>query len=195
MLSFDLHLLRHGAPLLPGRLMGRTDCAPSDEGVAACMAQAAGLAVDRVIGSGLARSDVAARRIAEAKGLAAGTDARWRELDFGDWDGLAAEAIDSDALGLFYDDPDGHAPPGGERWTALVDRVSAAIADLAAQPTLIVTHGGAMRAALAHLCGFAPTHLWMFDLPYAALLSLRLWRSETQVSAQIMGLRTVGGIL
>lgn len=189
MLSFDLHLLRHGAPVLPGRMMGRMDCAPSEAGVAACMARAEGLAVDAIVHSGLTRSQVPASRIAQARGLPLTLDPRWRELDFGAWDGLAAAEVAPDALHRFYDDPDIHAPPGGERWSALVERVGAAIGDLPAHPVLVVTHGGAMRAALAHLCGFAQAQLWAFDLPYAAMLSLRLWRSEERTSAQIIGLR------
>jgi alpha-ribazole phosphatase len=187
--SFDLHLLRHGAPMLPGRMMGRTDCAPTPEGIAACVARAEGLAVEAVLGSDLARSREAAQAIAAARGLPVAIDPRWRELDFGAWDGMAAETIDRDALSRFYDDPDVHAPPGGERWSALVERVGAAIADLPARATLVVTHGGAMRGALAHLCGFAQAQLWAFDLRYAALLSLRVWRGEQETSAQIMGLR------
>src|SRR3546814_11125188 len=41
---FLLHLLRHGALEPHGRLMGRTDCAPTAEGITACVYQAAALA-------------------------------------------------------------------------------------------------------------------------------------------------------
>ena len=82
-----------------------------------------------------------------------------------------------------YDVP----PPGGESWSALVARVAAAIDELAPVPTLVVTHGGAMRAALHILCGFDQRQLWAFDLPYAARLSLNVWPGE-RPSAQIAGL-------
>jgi alpha-ribazole phosphatase len=45
-----------------------------------------------------------------------------------------------------------------------------------------------MRAALHVLCGFEQRLLWAFDLPYGALLSLRVWRGE-RPGAQIEGLR------
>lgn len=67
-------------------------------------------------------------------------------------------------------------------------RVSDATDALAPVDTLVVTHGGAMRAALHHLCGFDLRQLWAFDLPYGALLSLRIWRGA-QPGAQIIGLR------
>ncbi|WP_438907651.1 histidine phosphatase family protein, partial [Bacillus licheniformis] len=82
---------------------------------------------------------------------------------------LAPASIDPAALGRFWDDPDAAAPPGGERWSALVARVGAAIAELPPEPTLIVTHGGAMRAALHVLCGFDVRTVWAFTLPYASL--------------------------
>ena len=187
MTGFALHLLRHGAPETPGLLMGRTDGAPITEGIAACVAQAETLGIERLIASGLHRSRAAGEAIGAALGVPLIIDPRWRELDFGDWDGKAASAIDRDALGRFWDDPDACPPPGGERWSALVARVSAAIADLTPVPTLVVTHGGAMRAALHALCGFDQRQLWAFDLPYAALLSLHVWPGEP-ASAQIAGL-------
>ncbi len=187
MTAFALHLLRHGAPETPGLLMGRTEGVPTADGIAACVAQAAGLGAEHLIASDLRRSREAAEAIGAATGLPLTIDSRWRELDFGDWDGKAASAVDRDALGRFWNDPDGNPPPGGERWSALVARVSAALRDLAPAPTLVVTHGGAMRAALHALCGFDQRQLWAFDLPYAARLSLRLWPGEPP-SAQIAGL-------
>lgn len=186
MTAFALHLLRHGAPETPGLLMGRTDGAPTPEGIAACLAQALDLDIERLIASDLRRSRAAGEAIGAAVGVPLIIDPRWRELDFGDWDGKAASTIDHDALGRFWDDPDTNPPPGGERWSALVARVSAAIADLPSVPTLIVTHGGTMRAALHSLCGFDQRQLWAFDLSYSALLSLRVWPGE-QPSAQIAG--------
>ncbi|WP_332819828.1 histidine phosphatase family protein [Sphingopyxis sp.] len=185
--DFALHLLRHGAPETPGLLMGRTDGAPTADGVAACAAQTAGLGIEKLIASDLRRSRNAGEAIGEALGLPLIIDPRWRELDFGDWDGMASGAVEPGALGRFWTDPDTNPPPGGERWSTLVARVSAAIADLTPVPTLIVTHGGAMRAALHALCGFDQRQLWAFDLPYAALLSLRVWPGEPP-SAQVAGL-------
>lgn len=187
MTSFALHLLRHGAPAEPGRMIGRTDCEPTAEGIAACVDQALDLGVERVIASDLRRAADAGNPIADRLGITAAIDPRWRELDFGEWDGLHAAEIDETALRAFWNDPDASPPPGGERWSTLVARVGAAIGELAPVPTLVVTHGGAMRAALHLLCGFDQRQLWAFDLPYAALLSLRVWPG-VQPSAQIAGL-------
>jgi alpha-ribazole phosphatase len=182
-----LHLMRHGEPELTGRMLGRTDCGATAAGIAACVAQTARLEIGALVSSDLRRTRVAAEAIAMVRERPLTIDPRWRELDFGDWDGLAAADLDSAALGRFWQDPDRDPPPGGERWSALVARVGAAIAALDPAPTLVVTHAGAMRAALAHLCGFAFDRLWAFDLPYGGLLSLRL--APEHGSAQIVGLR------
>jgi alpha-ribazole phosphatase len=187
MSGFVLHLLRHGAPERTGCLLGRTDWASTQEGVAACVEQAGDLDVAHIVSSDLWRARAAGEALAAAYGRPLAIDPRWRELDFGAWDGQPASALDAALLARFWDDPDAAPPPGGERWSALVARVRAALEDLVPEPTLVVTHGGAMRAALAGLCGFALPQLWAFDLPYASLLSLRVWREE-RMSAQIIGL-------
>ena len=182
MTPFPLYLMRHGEPVVTGRLLGRTDCAVTPAGIAACIAQAQGLRVERIVASDLAR----AHDCAAAIGVTT-IDARWRELDFGAWDGLSPHDIDADALARFWDDPDSCPPPDGERWSTLVARVGAAIAGLPPAPTLVVTHGGAMRAALSVSCGFGMAQTWAVDLPYAAVLALKVWPGSPR-TAQITGL-------
>jgi alpha-ribazole phosphatase len=185
--AFLLHLLRHGAPEQAGLLLGHRDMAPTPEGVAACLARVQGLGVARVVTSDLQRCRLAAEAIAAPLGQVAHADARWRELDFGAWDALAPAQVDPAALAAFHRDPDAHAPPGGERWSGLCARVGNALMALAPVDTLVVTHGGAMRAALAVLCGLSAEQGWAFDLPYAARLTLRVWPGAAPV-AQIVGL-------
>jgi len=189
--SFAVHLLRHGEPEGAGRLIGATDALPTAAGLAACAGQAHDLGIEVLIASDLGRARLAGEAIAARTGLPLAIDPRWRELNFGQWDGLAPGAVDSATLARFWDDPDGCAPPGGERWSVLVRRVRAALGDLAARPTLVVTHGGAMRAALAVLCELDVRQTWAIDLPYASLLSLRVWpgtNTAEKPTAQIVGL-------
>jgi alpha-ribazole phosphatase len=185
--AFLLHLLRHGAPELAGRMLGRTDSPVTAESLTACVARVKSLDFNQIVCSDLMRSQAIADAIGRGRGLAPTTDARWRELDFGAWDGLAAAEIDAAALQRFWADPDGAPPPGGERWSDLVARITHAIEDLTPETSLIVTHGGAIRAALKSLCGFGLCELWAFDLPYTALITLRIWPDRT---AQIVALQT-----
>lgn len=182
-----IHLMRHGTPALTGRLLGHTDCDVTADGIAECRAAAGVVGIAGIISSDLRRAADCARAIGDDRQLPHRPDPRWRELDFGAWDGHRASEVDQAALGAFWADPDRDPPPGGERWSALTTRVGAALAETA-DDTLVVTHAGAIRAALAVSCGFARDQLWAFDLPYGCLVSLRLWRGEAP-AAQIVALR------
>jgi len=184
--------MRHGAPETPGLLLGRTDALATHAGIANCLARAQGVSFGAVISSDLQRCERPASAIAAAGGGGHQTDSRWRELDFGAWDGLAPDAVDSGALAAFHADPDANPPPAGERWSALVARVGAALDQLAPADTLVVTHGGAIRAALSSLFGFGQGQLWAFHLPYACVVSIRIWPESqvgTRAGAQIVGLQ------
>lgn len=182
-----LHLMRHGAPETPGLMLGHTDMPVSGQGIADCVSKAAGLELRAIISSDLGRAAACAEAIANHRGLTVQHDPRWRELDFGAWDGCAVGAIDQAALAAFWADPDAAPPPQGEGWSALRARVGEALAGVA-DGALIVSHAGAIRAALSVLCGFDHRQCWAIDLPYAALISLRLWHAPT-LTAQITALR------
>ncbi|KQM21766.1 histidine phosphatase family protein [Novosphingobium sp. Leaf2] len=187
MSGFCVHLMRHGAPVTPQLLLGHADAPPLPAGTQLCLARAAPLAFARVISSDLSRASVPARQIADLRTIPHAIDTRWRELDFGNWTGLAASEVDPAAYARFWDDPDAAAPPGGERWSDLKKRVAAALRELD-QPTLIITHGGAMRAAMAVLFHMENRQVWAFDLPYSCVLTLRLWPDSGLPTAQIVNL-------
>lgn len=154
-----LLLVRHGETRwnAAGRLQGRADppLGPAGRAQAAVLApMVAALAPDAAIASDLAR----ARETAALLGFpGARIDRRWRESDLGRWTGRSRAEL-----------PPGHhrewragrrTPPGGESWTALGDRVGAALADLREREhgtVLVVTHGGPIRRALALLVGLDP---------------------------------------
>jgi alpha-ribazole phosphatase len=185
MSGFLVHLMRHGVPVTPGLLLGHRDDAPLPSGTARCVAGADGLEFAHVISSDLTRALDPAMAIAEARGLPHTIDPRWRELDFGTWTGLAPSQVDPAAHARFWDDPETHAPPEGERWSQLRRRVEEALAALDGS-SLVVTHAGAMRAALSVLFHMEHRQVWAFDLPYSCVLSVRVWPGE---AAQIVGLK------
>lgn len=188
MKSHLLHLMRHGAPEQQGLLLGHRDDPSTPEGIAACLQAAQGLAFEALAASDLARAQIPARELASARGLSLAVDPRWRELDFGAWDGLAPAQLPQAALAAFWRDPDHHCPPSGETWSALRARVATALGDLPSRDTMVIAHGGSMRAALSILCGFDHAQVWAFDLAYAAVVSLRVWPGA-QPNGQIVGLR------
>lgn len=184
-----VHLMRHGEPTTAGRLLGHVDDPATAAGIEACLDASRDLKVSGIVCSDLSRASACAAAIGETLTLPVRSDRRWRELDFGKWDGCVAADLDPVARGLFWQDPDGHPPPDGERWSGLRTRVAAALEDLA-DGTLVVTHAGAMRAALSVACGLDARQVWIFDLPYAAALTLSLWREVGHLSGQVTGLRT-----
>lgn len=184
--GFSLHLMRHGAPVGAGRLIGHSDCNPLPEGIALCRERARGLVFATLIASDLARARLAAAAIGADRAMPVTPDRRWRELDFGAWEGLAPADLPHNALGKLHHDPDAHAPPGGECWSALVARVADAL-DAITHDCLVVCHAGAIRAALSRLLNLTYPQTWAIALPYAACVSLRVWPDAPR-SAQITGL-------
>lgn len=175
-----LHLLRHGAVVQAGRLIGHSDALPTQEGLAACRDRARGLQAARVIASDLTRARASGEQIAQDQGLPCQLDPRWRELHFGAWEGRDPADLGAQLQG-FWDDPQNSPPPGGERWNDLQARVGAALAGVD-EDALIITHAGPMRAALALLLRLDYRQSWAFHLPYAALISLRVWDDGAQIT-------------
>jgi alpha-ribazole phosphatase len=183
-----VHLLRHGPPRRTGLLLGHTDEPAMTGDCPIIRDRTAGLAIRHVVTSDLCRARDQAAICARDRDVALTIDPAWRELDFGAWDGMAPGSVDPSALASFWDDPDAAPPPGGERWSTLRQRVSQAL-DRLDTATLVVTHGGAMRAALSVLTGLDHRAVWALDLPYRALLTLRIWPGSP-IAGHVTGLDT-----
>jgi probable phosphoglycerate mutase len=95
------------------------------------------------------------------------TDDRLKELTFGSWEGLTwpdVVKLDPASAGARSRDKWNFAPPGGESYAMLADRVRPAIAALD-RDAVIVSHGGVARVLLQMLGGeaeeIAPNHdIW-----------------------------------
>lgn len=183
-----VHLLRHGPAARTGLLLGHNDEPAQNPDCPVIRGRVAPLRLRQIVASDLIRASDQARNLAGDLDLPLTLDPRWRELDFGAWDGLPTTMVESAALGRFWNDPEAHAPPQGECWSALRARVTAALATLETD-TLVLTHAGAMRAALSVLTGLDHHTVWAIDLPYRALLSFRIWPDEP-ARGQVIGLIT-----
>lgn len=173
-----LILVRHGESEwnAAGRVQGQADPGLSDAGQAQVLRLAPlvrALAPTVVVSSDLGRAADTARAVIDTP---ATPDPRWRECAMGDWTGRAVEELYADPLGRFAAWRDGHAdPPGGERWSDMCDRVADAARELLASGTaraLVVTHGGAIRAACAVLTNLGPDQL--VPVPNASLTIIDL---------------------
>ncbi|HEY8449842.1 MAG TPA: histidine phosphatase family protein [Bacillota bacterium] len=160
----ELVLIRHGLTDWndAGRLQGHTDIPLNDIGRQQATAVAAELRrrrkqVDAVYSSHLARAAATATIIAAAYGLTARIDARLRERALG-----VAEGLTWPELQARFGEPDGSvnldALPGVEPRSAVIERVDAALRDIAQRhrqaTVVIVGHGSALGNWLQARFGF-----------------------------------------
>ena len=116
--------------------------------------------VDAIYSSDTERAYETALILAERHGLDVQTDDRLREVNFGLWEGLTRSQINERFSGGFarWLSGESSTPNGGESDEAMAARVLAALSDLANrhgddERVLVVTSGGPIRAAQAHLKG------------------------------------------
>jgi len=178
----EIDLLRHGPTTADGRLLGRGDAPLTADAVDLLRAQAARRRWRTIITSPLGRATASAAVVGAELDVAPRVDADWREIDFGDWEGRKISELQGTTFDAFLKDPATTAPPGGEAWPVFLDRVSRALdraaADCDRAPTVVVTHAGAMRAALAATTGLTFDHLWRLRLACATRVTLRFGRSD-----------------
>jgi len=162
-----LFLARHGETgwNAEGRWQGQTDVPLNERGrrqARALAAQVRDQAIAAVASSDLRRARSTAEIVACELGLGAvHLDADLREQGFGDFEGLTrgeCEARFPEAWARYLEDPKA-TPPKGESHAGLVRRVGTALERILrdlAEPTLVIMHGGAMRALVAeHLRSLA----------------------------------------
>jgi alpha-ribazole phosphatase len=172
-------ILRHGA--VQGRahiLRGALDDALSAQGVVQ-MQQALlhypNEKFDAIATSPLRRCHDFATTLAEQHGAPLQVISEFRELSFGDWEGLTpdeAAVRDPDAQQKFRESYGVYPPPNGESLTALRARVAQGWQHWMSQDIganrLLVTHAGVMRALLMELFAFTPAQVFQIALPEAA---------------------------
>jgi len=96
-------------------------------------------------------------------------DARLKELHFGDWEMQAWDDLQNYAH---------MAPPNGETFTQLQSRGVSFLEEMLTQyhgkHIVVVTHGGMIRALLAHVLSMDLKGLFRFDIDYGSLTQLDL---------------------
>ena len=175
-----LFVVRHGrtAHNAGGLLLGRTDSPLDDLGVR--QAQALGevpelVGASRVVSSPLSR----ALETAKALGPPVSVDERWREIDYGAFEGLpvgdAGELWDRWTTDL------AHRPPGGESLRDVGERVRSACVELWAQArdidVVVVSHVSPIKVAVAWALGVGDEICWRTHLDTASISVIAPGRS------------------
>jgi len=115
--------------------------------------------IDAIYSSDTIRARETAEIVGAELGLGVTTDPRLREVDFGEWEGLTRQEIDERFAGAFtrWRAFEQAEPGGGESDATMAERVLRALTDIAHEHAdgrvLVVTSGGPIRAAQAHLGG------------------------------------------
>jgi broad specificity phosphatase PhoE len=171
-----LILVRHGRTEAnaSGLLLGRLDPVLDDVGVrqAGALARAVG-SVDRIITSPLTRT----RQTAAELGGEVEIDDRWIELDYGELDGTPTRDVPAEVWARWRTDPN-FAPPGGESFRQLGERVEAACRDLAEEAVdrdvAVVTHVSPIKAAVAWSLGAGEELAWRLYVAPASISRVAL---------------------
>jgi probable phosphoglycerate mutase len=145
-------LLRHGETALSAerRFAGRGDYPLTDLGRQQAAAAASRLAdrggIHLIVSSPLVRAVETAEAVAECTGAGLVTEEGLVETDFGSWEGMTFGEIRTnwpEQMDAWLADPEA-APPGGESFTAVGQRVSAALDRLLrayeGQTLVVVSH-------------------------------------------------------
>jgi len=176
-------LLRHGqTPMsVQKRYAGRTDAPLTEMGVQQAAAAAkrlasAGLGV--IVTSPLLRTVQTAQAVAAVTGATVVTDDGFRETDFGAWEGLTFAEVRERwpaEMSAWLADPE-VAPPGGESFTDVSARVTAALdrvlAARARQTVLIVSHVTPIKMLVTAALLAPPAALYRMHLDVAALCEI-----------------------
>jgi probable phosphoglycerate mutase len=184
-----LVLVRHGETEgnAAGTLLGRRESPLTARGRADATALAAVLGpVSRLVTSPLGR----ARATADALGLdvPAEVDSRWIEVDYGEFEGRALDAVPSEVWARWRADP-AFAPPGGESLAEVGVRVREACDELFARAgegargdadVVVVSHVSPIKAAVAWALGANDQMVWRLYLATASVTRIG-WRVDAPV--------------
>ena len=182
-------LVRHGQTEwnAQGRFMGQLDIPLNATGHAQAVALAGRLKdeqVNLIYTSDLSRARDTANAIRSslASHVDLRLDARLRENNFGNWQGLTYSEIqerDPQSLALWEKDQLNNAPPNGETVREFHERVASFYHEVCEQPkdetVLVVAHGGSLQLLIIHALGLTPDRYWQFHLSNASLSDLRTY--------------------
>ncbi len=185
-----LFLTRHGQTdwNIAGKYQGQSDVPLNQTGILQAEALAKRLSaekIDAIYSSDLSRAKDTAQAIANFHQLHINTDLCWRELNFGDWEGMNYKEMSAHSPELFENwmkDSTNISTPNGESLKQLAHRVKTAFDEIKNkhkdQTVLLVSHSGALQALLATLLGIELNFYWQFKISQASLSELKVYEDS-----------------
>lgn len=196
-----IYLVRHGE--VDGNtgehrtFAGARDLALNERGLQQkeAVAQAlAGKTIDAVYASTLQRAFVTGEAIAARHNLTVVGMDGLREVDYGDWEGLA----ERDILDGYADwwkrrvaDPWNVAPPNGESYSMLWARLEPAweqiVRESEGKTVVVVGHNGSLRVLLCELLGTPPVNARRLRIGNCSLTKVEIGEAKTVAQGQLQG--------
>ena len=191
--TVEIALLRHAEAGLHGCFYGHSDPSLSVQGREQLPTIVQGLSHIRaraIWSSDLVRAVETAEPIARHFRLGYKTSRGFREMNFGKWEGLTWKEVElqypEDAMAWAKLFPH-HRPPGGESFLELQSRVIEQLEQLGehAEPgcTLVVTHAGFIRTAVAWVLGAPDEHISRIGQNHGSLTTLEKLGNHWTVTA------------
>ncbi len=182
----DLYLVRHGQTESnkERRYIGWSESPLTEEGIR--QAEKAGFFLGRhniggLYSSNLKRAVHTARVVGSMTGLKPVVTPLLREINFGQWEGLTYDQIESrwgGEIRLWFDDPFNRSTPDGEtlarvcaRMKSFLDRVTAQVPP--GSRIAAVSHGGSIRALLYHVLNVNAASFWDIKIDNASISLIR----------------------
>ncbi len=132
--------------------------------------------IETVYSSDLRRATATAQAIAAVREIPQVLRPALREIDFGQWEGLSWEEIeqmDPEYARKWVACCPHVAAPSGESFQAFETRILQEVNRLLddhRNPIAVVTHGGALRVVLRHLCGCSDEEAWQQTQAYCCIV-------------------------
>jgi len=164
-----------------GVCVGQSDVSLTETGLAKLAPLAESLAEiepDVIITSDLTRCKKLAATLAERLDSQVEVNPEWREINFGKWENREWEELrenDPENVKKWIDDYVHVVPPEGESFFQLFERVGNQLMDLTHREKkriMIVTHSGAIRAALCFALGVPLERSFSLEIGYGAIVGL-----------------------
>jgi alpha-ribazole phosphatase len=191
----NLYLLRHGDTRTDSvkRYIGRTDIFLNEKGREQARwwkKRLSDVPLSRIICSDLTRTSETAGIIAEERSIHIDLCSELREIDLGEWDGLAVDEIKS-RFPVEYEkrgvNPAGFRPEGGESFFDVSCRVVPVIEQIAKSiddgNILIVSHAGVNRVILCYLLEMPLSNLFRLGQDFACLNIISYEKDSVQIRA------------
>ena len=139
--------------------------------------------------SDLCRAADTAQSIADFHQLEIKKDSRWRELSFGDWEGMTYQEMSAHSPDLFSKwmlDSLNISTPNGETLAQLAERAKSAFDEIKNnhkdQTVLVVSHSGALQSLLSTILGVDLNRYWQFRVSQASLSELTVYEDSVALN-------------